>query len=313
MSSITWQLSHSGLVGAPFQYTNETVFRTKKTSSPSYTATAIVSEIRPRINGVEIDTRQIGSHLLYGQQTAFHSYGFNMNLWPFALPFLKYGTEPPNYSTPAGTSAESLQFLLKYKQATGTAELRDYYVFFLGFKPNTTELSVSSQGLLEASMDWQGGEITIPATTHGLTTPTLVNDFSGITSPAISNIDGGNTPFTINGTSYPIKEFRIQWNNNLILSDYNGSGLVDQINIGGIKVTGSFRTPVGKNLSLETAMHDFPQVGVPATYVFKTGVMQANMTGFKLVQDDNPIIAGPTNVFEHTYNFECLTAGLTAS
>ena len=235
-----------------------------------------------------------------------------INCYPFDLPFLKYGSEPPNYNTPAGTQAETLQFVYRYKQATGTAQTQDHYIFFLGCMMNSLELSVSSQGLVEATTDWIVGEITVPSTSSGLTTPTLPL-LSATTTPPISNIDGGNTPMTINGTTYPIKEFRINWNNNIIADDFNGSGLVDQLTTGGIKITGSFRTPIGKNLSLETAIHDFPQTGVNASYVFKSGTMTCNMTGFKLVADDNPVTAGPTDTMKHSFNFECVTAALATS
>ena len=143
MSSITWPLAHSARAEA-FAYTPETTFRTLKTASPTYTAVGIVSEIRPRINDVEIDTRNLGSHLLYAQQTAFHSYGMTINCYPFDLPFLQLGSEPPNYST--GTNVGTQQFLYKYKQAQGTAETLSHYMFFLGCKMNTLELSVSTQG-----------------------------------------------------------------------------------------------------------------------------------------------------------------------
>ena len=313
MSSITFPLAHAARADV-FGYTNETTFRTKKTASPVYTSFGIVGEIRPRINDVEIDTRNLGSHLLYAQQTAFHSYGVAINVHPFDLPLLKYGSEPPNYTTPAGTQAETLQFVYRYKQAQGTAGVQDHYLFFLGCMMNTLELSVSSQGLVEASTNWIVGEITVPITTSlgGLTTPTLPL-LSATSTPPISNIDGGNTPFTLNGVSYPIKEFRIQWNNNIIADDFNGSGLVDQLTTGGIKITGSFRTPVGKNLALETAIHDFPQTGVNASYTFKAGTMVCNMTGVKLVADDNPITAGPTDTMKHSFNFEAVTAALATS
>jgi len=309
MSSITWPLAHSARAEA-FAYTPETTFRTLKTASPTYTSVGIVSEIRPRINDVEIDTRNLGSHLLYAQQTAFHSYGLTINCYPFDLPFLQLGSEPPNYTT--GTNVGTQQFLYKYKQAQGTAETLSHYMYFLGCKMNTLELSVSSQGLVEASTDWIVGEITVPSTTSGLTTPTIPA-LSATTTPPISNIDGGNTPMTINGVTYPIKEFRIQWNNNIIADDFNGSGKVDQLTTGGIKITGSFRTPVGKNLTLETAIHDFPQTGVNASYTFKSGTMVLSMTGFKLVADDNPHTSGPTDTDKHSFNFEVVTASLATS
>lgn len=311
MSSIVWPLSHSARADV-FGYTSESTFRTKKTSSPTYTSVGIVSELRPRINDTEIDVRNLGSHLIYGRQTAFHSYGMTINCYPFDLPFLKYGSEPPNYSTPSGTQAETLQFVYRYKQAEGTSEMLDHYVFFLGCKMNTLELSVSSQGLVEATTDWNVGEITVPSTSSGLTTPTLPL-LSATTTAPISNIDGGNTPFTINSVTYPIKEFRIQWNNNIIMDDFNGSGLVDQMTTGAIEITGSFRTPVGKNLALETFMHDFPQSGVNASYTFKTGVMVCNMTEFKLVADDNPHVSGPSDTDKHSFNFVAKTASLGTS
>ena len=311
MSSITFPLTHPGCAEA-FAYTAETTFRTKKTASPVYTAVGIVSEIRPRINDTEIDTRNLGNHLLYGQTTAFHSYGMTINCYPFDLPFLQLGSEPPNCTTGANTGTQ--QFIYKYKRAQGTAEQLSHYIFFLGCKMNTLEISVSSQGLVEATSDWIVGEITVPITTAngGLTTPTIPA-FSATTTPALSNIDGGNTPFTIDSVAYPIKEFRINWNNNIIQDDFNGSGLVDQLTTGGIKHTGSFRTPEGKNLALETAIHDFPQSGVNASYTFKAGTMVCNMTGFKLVADDNPITSGPTDTQKHSFNFECKTAVLATS
>jgi hypothetical protein len=311
MSSITFPLSHSARADV-FGYTAETTFRTKKTSSPTYTSVGIVSELRPRINDTEIDVRNLGSHLIYGRQTAFHSYGMTINCYPFDLPFLKYGSEIPNYTTPSGTQAETLQFVYRYKQAEGTAETLDHYLFFLGCKMNTLELSVSSQGLVEAVTDWNVGEITVPSTSSGLTTPTLPL-LSATTTPPISNIDGGNTPFTINSVSYPIKEFRIQWNNNIIMDDFNGSGLVDQMTTGAIEITGSFRTPVGKNLALETFMHDFPQTGVNASYTFKSGVMVVNMTEFKLIADDNPHVSGPSDTDKHSFSFVAKTAALSTS
>ena len=127
---------------------------------------------------MEMDVRQIGSHLLYGIQTGGHSYGFGLNVFPFDLPLLKYGTEPPNYTTPAGTSAVSLAFAIKYKRATGTAGMTTHNMKLLGSKCNTTELSVSSQGLVTATQEWISREITTPAS----------GDISGATWPTFGSI-----------------------------------------------------------------------------------------------------------------------------
>jgi hypothetical protein len=161
MSQIAFPLTHSGTAEAPFSYIEETTFRTMP-ASPTLTAVKVVDQITPRIDNMEMDVRTIGSHYLYGMQSGGHTYGLGLTVHPFDLPFLKYGTNPPNYTTPTGTSASSVAFAMKYRQATGTAGMSLHNIKFLGCKPNTTEISISSQGLVEATMDWTVGEITTP-------------------------------------------------------------------------------------------------------------------------------------------------------
>ena len=309
MSQIAFPLTHAANVETPFSYIEEDTFGTMPTS-PTLTATKITTGITPRLDDMEMDVRQLGSHLLYGQSTGGHTYGFGITFHPFDLPFLKYGTEPPNYTTPAGTSAKSLAFALKYKQALGTAGMSTHNIKFLGCKCNTTELSISSQGLVTATQDWLSREITVPAAGDiaGATWPT----FGSITTPALSNVDGGNKPLTINSVQYAVKDFTINWNNNLIVDTFSGSGLTDQLTVGAIEITGSFNTPVGQSLVLEGFMHDFPQVEQNATYTVKTGTMVINMTGFKLISDaPEGWEGGPTATNQHTFNFRCKSAGIT--
>jgi len=312
MSQIAFTLTHSGTMPNPFSYVEETTQFGALDSSPTLLATKITKDIRPKIDDNEIEVRQVGSHLLYGQQTSGHTYGLGLTTNPFDLPFLKYGSEPPNYTTPTGTSARSLSFVLRYKQSTGTIGQVDYYLKFLGFKFNTLELSVSSQGLAEATSELMGREIAIPTATaiSGATWPT----FGSITSPALSNVDGGNKPLTIGATQYAVKDWRNQWNNNLIIDQFSGSGLADAITVGGIEITGSFNTPTGQDLTQETAMHDFPQVETTFKYIVKNGTMVVNGTGFKLLGDTpEGFSAGPTATNQHVYNYKCISAGLGTS
>jgi hypothetical protein len=78
MSQITFPLTHAGLGTNPFCYTNEQTFGTLKTASPVYTAVVITQDVVSTIDGVTIDVRQMGSHLLYGIQNAGINYGFTM-------------------------------------------------------------------------------------------------------------------------------------------------------------------------------------------------------------------------------------------
>ena len=309
MSQIAFPLTHSGTAETPFSFIEETTFRTMP-SSPTLTAVKVVDQITPRIDNLEMDVRTIGSHYLYGMQSGGHTYGLGMTVHPFDLPFLKYGTNGPNYTTPTGTSAVSLAFAYKYKQALGTAAMTTHHIKFLGCKPNTTEISVSSQGIVEATMDWTVGEITVPT----------AGDISGATWPSapttavLSNVDGGNKPLTINSVQYAVKDFRISWNNNLIADTFSGSGLVDALTVGAVEITGSFNTPIGQSLVLEGLIHDFPQTGVTAKYNVKSGTMVINMTNFKLMSDaPEGFSAGPTATAQHGFTFKCSAATLDTS
>ena len=309
MSQIAFPLTHSGTAEAPFSYIEEATFRTMP-SNPTLTAVKVVDQITPRIDNMEMDVRTIGSHYLYGMQSGGHTYGLGLTVHPFDLPFLKYGTNPPNYSTPTGTSASSVAFAYKYKQALGTAAMTTHHMKFLGCKPNTTEISISSQGLVEATMDWTVGHITTPVAgdISGATRP------SQPTNPVLSNVDGGNKPLTIDGTAYAVKDFRISWNNNLIADTFSGSGKVDALTVGAVEVSGSFNTPVGQSLELITKINTFPQTGVTASYLVKTGVMHINMTNFKLMTDTpEGWSAGPTQTAQDAFTFKCSTATLDTS
>lgn len=317
MSQLAFQHTHAALIENPLCYVAESLssYGLTPTASPSFTAIAIVGEIIPKIDDIEIDVRQVGSHLKYsggGMQTAAHKYGLTININPFAITFMKYGSEPPNYTTPAGTSAESLSMLLQYKQSIGTAALVTHYVLFKGCKCNTLQITVSAEGLVEASMEWICREITTPNTSHGLTTPTIPN-FASISTPAISNVDAGAKPLTINAIPYAVNNMQIQWNNNLIPDPYNGTGLIEALNVGAIQCTGSFVTPVGQDLLLETAINAFPQTGVATTYKFKTAVMFAQIAGLRQIGLDSPWRKGPTETKKNTFNWDCTSAGLTTS
>jgi len=305
-SQIGFSLSHVGTAPAPLSYIQEVAFGTMP-ASPTLTAVKVIDQFTPRIDNMEMDVRSIGSHYLYGMQSGGHTYGLGLTLHPFDLPFLKIGTNGPNYTTPAGTVTASYAMAFKYYQSTGTLGYNLYNIQLLGGRPNTTSISISSQGLVEATQDWVFRDITKPT----------AGDISGSTWPAfpttavLSNIDAGSKPLTINGTAYAIGDFKIDWNNNLIQKKYIGSDLLDQSVLGAVDISGSFVTPAGQDTLLETAIHDFPQSGVTGKLTVKTGVMIINMTNMKLLTDaPTGLSAGPTDAYEHAYTFKCSTATL---
>jgi Phage tail tube protein len=313
MSQIAFPLTHAGVGLNPLCYIQEVTFGTKITASPSYTAVPITGDLTPTIDGVSIDVRQMGNHDVYGIQNAGINYGFTAAINPLNTTFIKIGTELPNYTTPAGTSAASYQFLIGYKQATGTVGMGDYYLFLLGCKPDTTTITVSAQSLVEASMTWGVRQIPKPILAPGgLTTPTIPT-FASITGPVFQDSDGGVKPLLYNAISYAVNNFTITWNNHLIRDGFNGSGLVDALTVGGREITGSFTTPVGQDLLMETAMESLTQAGVTMKYTVKAGVFVITMNNVLLQTDSNPFEGSPTNTMKHTYTFKCASASIGTS
>jgi hypothetical protein len=99
----------------------------------------------------------------------------------------------------------------------------------------------------------------------------------------------------------------------LIRDPFNGSGLVDALTVGAIDITGSFTTPVGQDLLLETKMADVGQTGVDFSYNYKAGSMVLTGEGMTLTSDATAFEGAPTSTRKHTYSFKCTAASLGTS
>lgn len=311
MSQINFPLVTGASASNPLCWIQEPAdaFGVKMTASPNYTAVAVAEDVSGHIQNVMLDIFQAGSFYKYSQQTGGQNFPFTIAVRPQDINFIKIGTNAPNLTTPALTSAASYQFLIKYKQSLGTAALVDTYLFFLGCRPRTTNISVSPQQKVAVTMEWVARSMQIStATNGGLITPTIPT-LASITGPVIVDSDAGSLPLTINSLTYATDGFTLNVDNGLIAKPYNGSGLIDASFPGTYKITGNFNTPVGmqgvaiENLALAS------QTGVVASYLFKTGVMKANMTGFVVGEGERTFPGNADSFLENPFSFEA--AGLT--
>jgi Phage tail tube protein len=313
--STTPQLSFPLVTSAsatnPFCYTVEAQFAVKKIASPVYNAIAVTGDVTPTVDGVPIPVPIAGRHDKYAIAIGGHNYGFSLNLHPLNTTFLKYGTELPNYATPAGTAAESLQFLMQYQQALGTNFYNTVFLFWLGCRPVSANVSISAQGLVEVTMEWSAREMTVPIQTAngGMTSP-VIPTFASISGPVFQDSDAPNKPFVYNGVAYAVNQFEINWNWNTAAEPFNGSDLADAVTLGGLDVTGSFTTPVGQDLLLEAIMALEGQQGVDASYTVKVGSFVINMDGVVLTADDRPFPGAPGESMKHTYSFTATRASI---
>ena len=291
-SQITWSLTGAWNTTRPFQYVAQTDINAIPTASPAFIAADIITEVNPSIDHNSFDVESIGSRTIRDMITVAQDFGFSLNHFPYSLPLLKYISEPPNETTPAGTSAEYLGFLLSYKQAVGGTNT-EHFVKFQGAKGNSLEISVDPEGLVSATSEWICREITLPNVASGLTTPVFV-EHAATTSPPLSHTDNGPTPLRLAAVDFPCGAFTINWNNNLKPDRYNGSTLIDALTVTNRRIEGSFMIPVGKNLQLETKIRELQQTQFAASYVFKTGVMVANITNMELI-NYSPVVNGSNN------------------
>lgn len=314
MSQINFPLVTGASATNPFSWIVEPAdaFGVKITASPVYTAVAVAADVRGRIDNKMLDIFQAGSHFKYSQQTGGQDFPFTIVVQPQDINFIKIGTNAPvaaSAGTAAGLSASSYQFVIKYKQSMGTAALVDAYLFFLGCRPRTTNITVSPQDKVMVTMEWIARSVEIStAANGGLTTPTIPT-LASITGPVIVDSDAGSLPLTINAQTYPTDTFTLNVDNGLIAKPYNGSGKIDASYPGTFRITGNVNIPVGahgvdiENLALAS------QTGVTASYLFKTGVMKANLTGFTLGSGERAFPGNADTFLENPFTYEA--SGIT--
>jgi hypothetical protein len=312
--SLTFPLVTSATASNPISYTEETTFGVLKTASPTFSAIAVAQDVTFKKDNIPIDVGQAGSHYLYSTSTGGHNYSLSIPFHPLDLTYSKYFSQTPNYTTPTGTAASSLQFLYKAKRAQGTAQLYDAYTVFLGFRPASMTYSVSAQGLVDATTELMGREVyTSVATNGGYTTPTIPT-FASITGPVFQDADSAALPLTIDGVQYTGDNFSITWNLGTFGKSYLGGGGYDEaILVGGIRISGSFTTPIGGGQGLETLANASTQPGVTAKYTIKSGACVINMTKMVITAQDDTILSTPTAPAEDAYTFNASLATIDTS
>ena len=314
MSQINFPLVTGAAATNPLSWIVEPAdaFGVKITASPSYTAVAVAENVSARIENVMLDIFQAGSHFKYSQQTGGQNFPFTIAVQPQDINFIKIGTNAPvaaSAGTTAGLSASSYQFVIKYKQSLGTAALVDTYLFLLGCRPRTTNITVSPQQKVSVTMEWVARDIDISTATNGGTTSPTIPTLASITGPVIVDSDAGSLPLTIDSKTYPTDGFTLNCDTGLIAKPYNGSGLIDASYPGTFKFTGNVNIPVGAHgVDIET-LALASQTGVTASYLFKTGVMKANMTGFTLGSGERTFPGNADSFLENPFSFEA--SGLT--
>lgn len=205
----------------PLQYVTEgdsvatpSNFGVTPTASPSFTAAGLNTEITLSPDITHEDVNILGSEDLVDAVKTGELYTFTTRFNPTDVNLFTYGLVAAG-----GTSTldESLSFIFSEK-LDGT----ENYTFMKGCRPTSTTLSLE-RGTWGIDMTWVCKEITTPATSHGLTTPTFA---SAPTASPVTHTDAGSDPFTWNSTAFPERRFSTTVTRDMATLSVNGENQI---------------------------------------------------------------------------------------
>jgi tail tube protein len=151
-----------------------------------------------------ITYRQIGSRDFYALIKTGEEYSFEVTYNPIGVDLIKRGIDLPNGT---GTIEKSLTILMSFKLNNV-----ENYIMFKGAVTNNIEVEISNDAAIEVTQEFFCRDITVPATTHGLTTPTFA---ATPTAAPWTHLSPGSGPFTFHGASTDVDNFNFSVNHNL--------------------------------------------------------------------------------------------------
>ena len=180
------------------------------TSSPSFTAAGLNTEITLNPDVVHQDVDVLGSEDVVDAVKTGELYTFTTRFNPTDSVLLNYGLVT---GSGTGTINASLSFLYSEK-LNGT----ENFTILKGCRPTSTTCSLE-RGTWNVDMTWICKDITTPATAHGLTSPT----FATIpTASPLTHTDAGSDPFSWNSTATAERRFSTTVTREMSILSVNG-------------------------------------------------------------------------------------------
>jgi len=206
----------------PLQYIQETTnilttptaYGTTPTSSPTFVAAGLNTEITLNPDVVHQDVDVLGSEDIVDAVKTGELYTFTTRFNPTDSVLLNYGLVS---GAGTGTVDASLSFIFSEK-----LDNTEYYTILKGCLPTSTTLSLE-RGTWNADMTWICKEITTPTTSHGLTSPTFV---SIPTASPLTHTDAGADPFAWNTTATPERRFSTTVTRDMSVLSVNGESTI---------------------------------------------------------------------------------------
>ena len=235
------------------QYVEETTFGTTP-SSATFVDASVINSTHTTYDNISEVYRKLGRRTMYKYIKMGTAFPFSVSFSPVSTTLIRYGTELGNSAgTLTGTVDKSLTFVNSiFANSAGT--LTEYFIIRKGCKCDSVTVSTSSRGMVTVDMDWIAADIPKPVTTAngGLTTPTFVA--SPTTLTPWSNLTGGSSKLSLDGTIYPFKNASFTVNNNLDPVDIDGTSAIQGLEPTVKESTFECELVVLKDQAIETAI-----------------------------------------------------------
>src|SRR5688572_19374502 len=152
----------------PLQYVVETT-RGTTPGAPTFINAGPIQEFTPNVETNSVNYRMLGSPDLYKVLKTGERFSFDITFNPIDRNLLSKGI---NLETDVTHNREqSLTFLMS-QMMNNAGSLAEHYIVAKGCTCDETSVEISLEAV-NVSQTWIANDIPIPATAHGLTTPTF--------------------------------------------------------------------------------------------------------------------------------------------
>lgn len=284
------------------QYIEETTYGTTPTSSPSFTSAGVNAELNLTMTESVNRYRQLGSRNVYKFLETGELYSFELKYNPISTALIRYGTEAP---AGAGTIEKALSFLWSQnRDVSGT--MTEHFIFAKGARTDRIRIECTPDNIT-ITQGFLCQDITTPATSHGLTTPTFAS--ADTAAPWVGPTSGSN-PLTHNALNYDVDRFVFEVSYNLDAIKPNGSTQIQFLVPTNCIVTGEFDA-LHKSDVLETDMKALTARAMSYN-LNSTGPKTATFTNAVIIGMDRGHVATENSARRDTYKFEAESVSVTA-
>ena len=191
MSQPVYTLTGGWNVVKMFQYVEETTYGTTPTASPVFVNPGPIVDISDSQETQAIKYRMVGSRDIYAMIKTGEAYSFDVTFNPLNTDLLEYAINIPGVGTK--NIGKSLSFV-KSQTINGS----EMYTIYKGCRADSIDISITADSAVECTVSYICSDITVPSTSHGLTTPSFAAAPSGT---PWTNLDGGVGPLRIGGNA----------------------------------------------------------------------------------------------------------------